>query len=372
LREYQESHRDMPTGTGCCAATTVVDDVNEGGKVQNMPDGPWVMDTGCGHDLISEKLARGFGTLVAREEGRKRKIVFNTANGRIATSTVVPMNCEILDAVVTPFVLPDTPSVLSIGYRCMELGYSFHWKAGKNPVLVTPGGKVVCLAVEKNVPLLRVGEPDMKAEVPKEFENVPVAAGVEEDEGVGPAPAVVPAPAEPEMGDADEDSRALPRAHQLELDAKSRTHKLTHLPKNPRCESCVRGKMKEKYSRRGAFRRQLTKWGELITFDHMYSGSHKAIGMKGEKEALVIKDVFTGMLHVYPVMSRWSGWVISSLQEFTGTRKVHMIYSDNAPEFVLSAKTLGIPHSTSTPGVSHTNAIIERSTSDWRSHDLPD
>ena len=25
LREYQESHRDMPTGTGCCAATTIVD-----------------------------------------------------------------------------------------------------------------------------------------------------------------------------------------------------------------------------------------------------------------------------------------------------------------------------------------------------------
>ena len=53
---------------------------------------------------------------------------------------------------------------------------------------------------------------------------------------------------------------SLTRDDKLREEAKSLQHKLHHLPKNPFCEACVRGKMKEKYSRRGAFQRETQKW----------------------------------------------------------------------------------------------------------------
>eukprot|EP00972_Heterocapsa_arctica_P105637 15562995-Heterocapsa_arctica.AAC.1 len=58
---------------------------------------------------------------------------------------------------ITPFVLKDTPAVLSIGERTMLKGYSFHWPAGKNPYFVTPSGEYVELEVIDNIPHLRRG-----------------------------------------------------------------------------------------------------------------------------------------------------------------------------------------------------------------------
>ena len=45
----------------------------------------------------------------------------------------------------------------------------------------------------------------------------------------------------------------------------------TRLPKNEQCPACQLAKMKQKYAKRGAFKRVLTKFGDLITFDHIYS-----------------------------------------------------------------------------------------------------
>jgi hypothetical protein len=64
------------------------------------------------------------------------------------------------------------------------------------------------------------------------------------------------------------------------------------------------GKMKEKYSRRGAFKHVLEKWGEIITFDYLYSGSNRAVGLNGEKECLVIKDLYTGIVVACPLDGR--------------------------------------------------------------------
>ena len=51
--------------------------------------------------------------------------------------------CEELNAIVEPYVLAETPAVLSIGRRCMMMGYDFHWHPGVNPVLVNPEGKII-------------------------------------------------------------------------------------------------------------------------------------------------------------------------------------------------------------------------------------
>ena len=111
----------------------------------------------------------------------------------------------------------------------------------------------------------------------------------------------------------EEEDCGLTRNEKHRHEAASVSHKLTHLPKNGFCEACQMGKMKEKYSRRGAFNRALARWGDLVTFDHLYSGSYRATGLGGEREGFVIKDVYTGLLHVYPVEDKSStGWRCSS------------------------------------------------------------
>ena len=59
------------------------------------------------------------------------------------------MFCRELNQVVTPYLLRDTLPVLSVGQRCMEQGYTFHWEAGRNPIMTNPEGLVVELQVDK-------------------------------------------------------------------------------------------------------------------------------------------------------------------------------------------------------------------------------
>ena len=87
-----------------------------------------------------------------------------------------------------------------------------------------------------------------------------------------PAPAPSPAPAVDDAGgeapDPDDEaelpedlgggSRRSRRTEALQL-----SHKLTHLPKNPFCQACQEAKMKQYYSKGGAFTRELDKWAPL-------------------------------------------------------------------------------------------------------------
>ena len=62
----------------------------------------------------------------------------------------------------------------------MEVDYSFHWEAGMTPVLITPVGKIVPLVVERNVPLLLVGDPESFVRDPSLLKFVPIAPVVED------------------------------------------------------------------------------------------------------------------------------------------------------------------------------------------------
>ena len=68
--------------------------------------------------------------------------------------------------------------MLSIGKRCVEMGYSFIWKAGENPVLYTPSKKIVPLKVVQNIPYLDAGDGESNPREPRRRERLPVAAVV--------------------------------------------------------------------------------------------------------------------------------------------------------------------------------------------------
>ena len=54
-------------------------------------------------------------------------------------------------------VLPDTPTVLSIGRRCMEHGYGFWWEPYGLPILILPDGRYIILEVDGYIPYLTAG-----------------------------------------------------------------------------------------------------------------------------------------------------------------------------------------------------------------------
>ncbi len=409
-----------------------------------MPNGRWLMDTGCGHDLINDRMAQGLNVRTLTKEGR---LVFATANGRIESRNVVPVMCKEFNQVIQPYLLRETPPVLSIGKRCMEQGCTFHWEAGRNPIMTNPEGLVVEFEVDRNIPYFVPGSADCQTRLPRETKVLPIATmeearqplgneapclGVETEEeneeedrvriaesdrawkaNLGPLPGPGEAgydedyegdgnmyrprgtsegtdeeaddameeeeeeeeqdgeppdeqvnepedPAEVEEGNEEVPQLRRSAAQRLKKEAESYEHQLSHLPKNPYCIACIMGKMKEKYSRRKTFKRELTEWGETITCDHVYSGSETALGFEGETETFIIKDLWSGLIHCYPVPTKAAAYVIHCIQQFVGKRRVQTLYSDNAAEFMGSCRELMMARDGGQPGVPHTNGIIER------------
>ena len=102
----------------------------------------WIMDTGCGSDLISKAEVEDHKM---RRSKAKCPIQFQTAIGN-AKGVEVATNMVEFDESIEPYVLPDAPSVLSIGRKCMRGGYRVVSR------LITPSGKLVALAVKDDTP----------------------------------------------------------------------------------------------------------------------------------------------------------------------------------------------------------------------------
>jgi hypothetical protein len=94
-----------------------------------------------------------------------------TANGPSSADQQIDVNVDPIGATAQPYILHDTPSVLSVGVRCVEEGFDFVWKAFSRPYFRTPKGKKVFLDVRDYVPFLRQ-TPDFFA-VPAKRDNVP-------------------------------------------------------------------------------------------------------------------------------------------------------------------------------------------------------
>ncbi len=65
----------------------------------DLPPALWLMDTGCGHDLVNDKMAEDHRVKTLRKSSR---VVFSTANGRVESRNVVPFYCKELAQLVHP------------------------------------------------------------------------------------------------------------------------------------------------------------------------------------------------------------------------------------------------------------------------------
>ena len=349
-------------------------------------DRRFILDSGSGHDLISARKAERMNL----KQRTCDPIMFHTANGSTATQTEAEIDLGTFDMTSHAYVLDDTPSVMSLGKRCMEEGYSFVWPSGKMPFMITKDGERIDLTIHDNIPYVDlgtyectpyechhaskiydllvhaqddfnehddiddVGRPSRRIHLdgesgletlnegqncsqyvkklkkkkgraanrrkrmatPGEEEEEPPEDGEYEpgtpydgppgdetdfeDEGHG-------APEDAAEGDKDDievdvvegESRVAKRGT-LKREANSLNHKLTHRYKNPYCDSCIRAKMKHFKTRRGAYKRELKKFGDLITFDAVDTSKVHDDVLVLEKEVLVVRDCFTGIIGAYP------------------------------------------------------------------------
>ena len=109
--------------------------------------------------------------------------------------------------------------------------------------------------------------------------------------------------------DAEEEDEACPgcppaESSKLELEARSLGHLLTHKPFNSKCDACQSAKMKDVPHFKGAFDGAPAKWGDLLTCDHLDSRSDGVAGITGDRQALVVKDVWSKFKMIYPALTK--------------------------------------------------------------------
>ena len=338
----------------------------------------FIMDTGCGYDLISHRKARELDLDV--HEGNDR-MVFLTANGITETREVAKCSVDSFQEEAKPFILEQTPAVLSVGMRCMKLGYTFVWPPNDQPFMINQSGKRISLHSKDDIPYLIPGndsEPKDDKLASDIFEllskrevvaDAPALAGEGEDRDDGDAEgeAEVPRGGEDEDEgegvievDVHEGEPRLAKPGALKAEAKTMSHLLTHRYRNPYCQSCVRAKMKHFRTHRGAFKRVLKKWGDLITFDFADLEWTNYMGVPDERELLVIRDRFTGVIQAFPLRGKSTDDIVPCLKRFMGSRKVMLAFSDQAPQFVKACRDLKITLDTSVPGRKVTNSLAER------------
>ena len=387
----------------------------------------FIMDTGCGHDLISQRKVKELGLeTILDNDG----MTFMTANGLTDSNETTVMDHEGLGK-CNLHVLNQTPAVLSIGSRCTKEGYTFVWPEGEDikPVMINSEGTCTFLEVDGDIPYLIPGNEPNEEEVmtgrgklikhleeltqrlknidDNKEETAPRATAGEaddeseyapsDDEVMGPASRAEPPDELPRAEPSDELPRSDdvpepilageppdPRARDiddpegiievdiergesryakpgtLKREAKTLDHLMTHRYSNPYCDSCTRAKMRHFKTRKGAFKRKLSKFGDLITFDCVDMGKATEMGWREHKELLVIRDRYTGMVLGSPVPDKSTATVVGVIKRFIGERKVTCAYSDSAPSFEAAMRELGIPLDKSLPGRSVTNSIAER------------
>eukprot|EP00972_Heterocapsa_arctica_P081721 12044809-Heterocapsa_arctica.AAC.1 len=78
--------------------------------------------------------------------------------------------------------------------------------------------------------------------------------------------------------------------------------------------------------------------------------SKSMVGLTGDKDALVIKDLLSNLKQFCPVKSRSLHDTMGALQFFKGSYNIRTMYSDNSGEIIKACKRLGILRESSRPG----------------------
>ena len=121
-------------------------------------DKRFIMDSGSGHDLISARKIDRMDLPTYDDT----TVNFHTANGVTSSITRSDIEFEVFDGPAQAHILEDTPSVLSMGKRCLDLGYSFIWPSGKSPYMLDADGHIIEMTVKDYIPYVSIDQKKKK------------------------------------------------------------------------------------------------------------------------------------------------------------------------------------------------------------------
>jgi len=188
----------------------------------------WLVDTGCPFDLIATKeLDHNEESFIKKAS---RPIRLATPNGIVDADQIVSFRIPALDGNIDAHVMKSSPTVMSIGRRCMTLGYAFIWRPGRKPFIITNTGKRITLEVIDYIPYLPVTKSVACAAATSSVQNAEAAEEGDYYDGQSVT----------DKNDV-EDTYEVVNVGKRDLRAEAKTikHLLTHLPKNPFCSTCM-------------------------------------------------------------------------------------------------------------------------------------
>ena len=121
-------------------------------------DKRFIMDSGSGHDLISAKKIDRMDLPTYDDT----VVNFHTANGVTSSTKRSDIKFEAFDEPAQAHILEDTPSVMSMGKRCVDLGYSFIWPSGKTPYMIDSNGDIIEMTVRDYIPYINIDQKKKK------------------------------------------------------------------------------------------------------------------------------------------------------------------------------------------------------------------
>ena len=113
----------------------------------------FLADTGSEEDLISKHdHATYYASAPIKNATRPVNLI--TANGPVQGNKAININLPELKLPVECYLLESTPPVCSVGRRCLDEDYDFHWPRGQAPYFITPEGKRIQCKLKGRVPVI--------------------------------------------------------------------------------------------------------------------------------------------------------------------------------------------------------------------------
>ena len=113
----------------------------------------FLADTGSEEDLISKHDHQAFFSDIQVQNASK-PVSLITANGPVQGDKSVSLEIPEFSNVLECYLLESTPPVCSVGRRCMDEGYGFHWYPEQAPYFVTPEGRKLRCKMKGRVPII--------------------------------------------------------------------------------------------------------------------------------------------------------------------------------------------------------------------------
>ena len=148
----------------------------------------WIADTGSAQDLVCR-------SMIPKETiyHSSQPLELITANGPQSADKQASVRVDCLDRDLDPYVLPNTPAVISVGMRCILDGWEFVWRKFSRPYFRKEDGTKIKLEVKDFVPYLPSREGTVPAAVGLPF-HWKTAAGNGEPVGSNPVKTRVSVP----------------------------------------------------------------------------------------------------------------------------------------------------------------------------------